>query len=99
MGSNPFDGLAAGRGTIAIKIPERILGPATYQIYLTFYADFDAYGRTIDVPGVVGSFTLDDTSTRRGNRRNGFLSLRLPWQVQRQIGSSKAAIGSDAVPS
>jgi lipopolysaccharide transport system ATP-binding protein len=82
MGFNPFDGLTAGRGTIGIKIPERILGPATYQIYLTFYADLDAYGRMIDVPGVVGGFTLDDTSTRRGNRRQGFLSLRLPWQVE-----------------
>ncbi|HWX85066.1 MAG TPA: ABC transporter ATP-binding protein [Xanthobacteraceae bacterium] len=81
-GTNPFDRLAAGSGTLNIKIPERILSPATYQIYLGFYADFDSYGRQIDVPGVVGEFSLDDTSTRRGNRRSGFLSLRLPWQIE-----------------
>ncbi len=98
MGSNPFDALTAGRGTIGITIPERILGPATYQIYLSFYADFDAYGRMIDVPGVVGAFTLDDTSTRRGNRRQGFLSLRLPWQMQSHGGGSEAALAADAVP-
>jgi len=96
MGFNPFDGLPPGRGTIGIKIPERILSPATYQICLTFYADLDAYGRIIDVPGVVGEFTLDDTSTRRGNRRNGFLSLRLPWQVQPCGGSRETAPGDDA---
>jgi len=90
MGTNPFDGLTAGRGTIGIKIPERILGAATYQIYLSFYADFDTYGRMIDVPGVVGAFTLDDTSTRRGNRRQGFLSLRLPWQVESRAGAAGA---------
>ena len=96
MGTNPFDGLTAGRGTIAIKIPERILSPASYQIHLTFHADLDAYGRMIDVPGVVGEFSLVDTSTRRGNRRQGFLSLRLPWQVQSRVGSSEASLG-DAV--
>jgi len=82
MGFDPLGELTAGRGTIAIKIPERILSPATYQISLTFYADFDSYGRMIDVPGVVGEFSLDDTSTRRGNRRQGYLSLRLPWRVE-----------------
>jgi len=78
---NPFDGLAASSGKINIKIPDRILAPASYQIYLHFYSDYDSYGREIDIPGVVGEFSLDDTSTRRGNRRAGFLSLRLPWQI------------------
>jgi lipopolysaccharide transport system ATP-binding protein len=82
VGANPFDRLPTGSGTINIKIPERILSPATYQIYLNFYADFDSYGRQIDVPGVVGEFNLNDTSTRRGNRRGGFLSLKLPWQIE-----------------
>jgi lipopolysaccharide transport system ATP-binding protein len=91
MGVNPFDGLTAGRGTIGIKIPARILGPATYQIYLSFYANFDAYGRMIDVPGVVAEFSLDDTSTHRGNRRQGFLSLRLPWQIESRAAPAAAS--------
>ena len=80
-GVNPFDRLPAGSGTACITIPERILGAGTYQIYLSFASGFDPAGPDIDVPGVVGEFSLDDTSTRRGNRRNGFLSLKLPWQM------------------
>jgi lipopolysaccharide transport system ATP-binding protein len=83
-GGNPFERLSAGSGTINIAIPRRILGPGTYQIYLHFYSDFDSYGFNIDVPGTVGEFSLDDTSTQRGNRRGGFLCLKLPWQMAAQ---------------
>jgi lipopolysaccharide transport system ATP-binding protein len=80
-GVNPFERLAAGSGTACVRVPERILGAGTYQIYLSFASGFDAAGPSIDVPGVVGEFNLTDTSTRRGNRRNGYLSLKLPWQM------------------
>jgi lipopolysaccharide transport system ATP-binding protein len=80
-GANPFERLAAGSGTACVRVPERILGAGTYQIYLSFASGFDAAGPSIDVPGVVGEFNLTDTSTRRGNRRNGYLSLKLPWQM------------------
>jgi lipopolysaccharide transport system ATP-binding protein len=92
---NLFDRLAAGSGTITIEIPERILGPGAYQVYLHFYAHYDSYGREIDVPGVVGEFTLDDTSTRRGNRRSGFLSLRLPWQMRPYVEGGRVAVGDN----
>jgi lipopolysaccharide transport system ATP-binding protein len=81
-GVNPFDGMSAGFGTLTIRIPERILGPGSYQVSLSFYSEFDSYGRMLDAPGVVGEFHLDDTSTRRGNRRKGHLSLKLPWQIE-----------------
>ena len=64
-----------------MTIPGRILGAGAYQIFLSFASGFDPAGPEVDVPGVVGEFRLDDTSTRRGNRRNGFLSLKLPWQM------------------
>jgi lipopolysaccharide transport system ATP-binding protein len=83
-GVNPFDRLPAGSGTAWITIPARILGAGTYQIFLSFASGFDPAGPEIDIPGVVGEFRLDDTSTRRGNRRNGFLSLKLPWQMVEQ---------------
>jgi lipopolysaccharide transport system ATP-binding protein len=79
--ANPFDQLDAGSGTVNIRIPARVLGHGTYQIYLSFASGLDAAGPMIDVPGVVGEFTLDDTGTRRGNRRNGFLSMKLDWQA------------------
>jgi lipopolysaccharide transport system ATP-binding protein len=80
-GVNPFDRLPAGSGTAWIRIPERILGAGTYQLHLSFASGSDPAGPVVDNPGVVGEFRLDDTSTRRGNRRNGYLSMKLPWQV------------------
>jgi lipopolysaccharide transport system ATP-binding protein len=79
-GANPFDNIAAGDGTVHIRIPARILGHGAYQIYLSFASGLDVAGPTIDVPGTVGEFTLEDTGTRRGNRRNGFLSVKLAWE-------------------
>jgi lipopolysaccharide transport system ATP-binding protein len=78
-GANPCDALAAGSGTLRVKIPARVLGAGSYQIYLSFASGFDPSGPIVDVPGIVGEFSLDDTSTRRGNRRNGYLSLKLDW--------------------
>jgi lipopolysaccharide transport system ATP-binding protein len=80
-GANPLDKLAAGSGTLHIAIPARVLGAGSYQIYLSFASGFDPAGPEVDVPGVVGEFSLDDTSSRRGNRRNGYLSLRLDWEM------------------
>jgi lipopolysaccharide transport system ATP-binding protein len=80
-GVNPFDRMTAGSGLACITLPARVLGAGTYQIYLSFASAQDASGPEVDNPGVVGEFRLDDTSTRRGNRRNGYLSLKLPWQV------------------
>jgi len=80
-GANPLDKLAAGSGMLHIAIPARVLGAGSYQIYLSFASGFDPAGPDVDVPGVVGEFSLDDTSTRRGNRRNGYLSLRLDWEM------------------
>jgi lipopolysaccharide transport system ATP-binding protein len=81
FGNGPFERLMTGNGTVYVTIPARILGPGTYQIYLTFNSGFDPSGHIIDIPGVVGEFNLDDTSTSRGNRRNGYLSLKLPWYI------------------
>jgi lipopolysaccharide transport system ATP-binding protein len=80
-GHNTLDQLTAGSGRLDIAIPARILGPGTYQIYLSFASRFDPSGPEVDVPGIVGEFSLDDTSTRRGNRRAGYLSLKLAWQA------------------
>jgi len=71
--------LGAGSGTVVITIPRRVLGPGTYTIYLSFASGLDVAGPEIDIPGIVGEFALDDSSTRRGNRRNGYLSVILEW--------------------
>jgi lipopolysaccharide transport system ATP-binding protein len=80
-GADPFERLTAGSGTLHVAIPARVLGAGTYQIYLTFASGLDPAGPEVDTPGIVGEFSLDDTSTRRGNRRNGYLSMKLGWEV------------------
>lgn len=79
-GRNTLDGLSAGDGALLIKVPPRILGVGTYQIYLSFASPLDPAGPNIDVPGIVGQFVVDDTQTLRGNRRNGYLSTILDWE-------------------
>jgi len=79
---NPFDSMGAGQSRLVVKIPPRILGPGTYQIYLSFSSVSDSYGNQIDSPGIVGEFHLDDTATPRGNHRNGYLSTILDWSLR-----------------
>lgn len=79
-GINSLDGIEAGQGTLLIRIPPRILGAGSYQIYLSFASRLDPAGPNIDVPGIVGQFVVDDSRTLRGNRRNGYLSTILDWQ-------------------
>jgi lipopolysaccharide transport system ATP-binding protein len=83
-GANPLDKLTAGPGVLSVKIPARVLGAGTYQIYLSFASPLDPTGPHVDVPGIVGEFSLNDTTTRRGNRRGGYLSLKLDWDAEPQ---------------
>jgi lipopolysaccharide transport system ATP-binding protein len=77
---DPLDDITTGPGVLTIGIPARVLGPATYQVYLSFASDTDASGPAIDVPGIVGEFRLDDPTTRLGNRRAGYVSTKLRWE-------------------
>jgi hypothetical protein len=80
-GANPFEKLDEGKGVAVIRIPPRTFGPGTFQIYLSFASRLDDAGPEIDDPGIVGEVGLDDTSTRRGNARNGHLCLKLDWRL------------------
>jgi lipopolysaccharide transport system ATP-binding protein len=77
---DPLVELGGGEGTLFITVPPRILGPGTYQIFLCFWSGLDEAGPEIDSPGIVGQFVVDDTRTRRGNTRSGYLSTILDWE-------------------
>ncbi|MCI5223054.1 MAG: ABC transporter ATP-binding protein [Candidatus Electrothrix sp. AR4] len=79
-GKNPLDNLEPGEHSISIKIPPRTLAPGTYYIYLNFTGP-ESQRENIDSPGIVGRFQLDDPLSKRGNRRNGFFSTLLEWEV------------------
>jgi lipopolysaccharide transport system ATP-binding protein len=76
-----LDRLTPGNGMLIARIPARVLGRGRYQIYLGMASDLDPAGPAVDVPGIVGEFQLDDPGTRLGNRRQGFLSMKLDWTL------------------
>ena len=78
---NPLDGLPAGMYSTHITVPARTLAPGDYDVLFNFTSISGIKGFNVDSPGVVGSFHLDDSTTWRGNRRSGFFSTRLPWNV------------------
>jgi lipopolysaccharide transport system ATP-binding protein len=87
---NPLEELSEGSGTLVIEVPPRVLGAGSYQLYMSFASGSDPAGPEVDTPGIVGQFQLDDTSTPRGNRRNGYLSMILDWKSTTATDSRKA---------
>ncbi len=76
---NSFDALKKGLNKIVLTIPPRTLGPGTYTIYVNFT---DNNGNTLDSPGNLFSFHLDDILTSRGNKRGGFFSTLISWEIK-----------------
>ncbi len=77
---NPLDELAAGLHEIDLTIPRRSIAAGNYAVYLNFTCR-RADQPTVDSPGIVGRFRLDDFTSRRGNRRTGYLSSLAHWGV------------------
>jgi len=80
---NPLDDLPVGTYSVRITIPARTLGPGQYSVYLNFASLLSFKGFSVDTPGVVCTFSLDDFVSRRGNKRAGFFSTQLSWDVSR----------------
>jgi lipopolysaccharide transport system ATP-binding protein len=77
---NALDDLPVGLYSIYITIPARTLAPGYYSVYLNFTNTLSG-GSNVDSPGTVLSFTLNDITTARGNKRHGFFSTTLGWKV------------------
>ncbi len=78
---NPLDNLNTGIQRLAITIPARTLGPGDYYAAANFTSIQNQQGFSVDSPGIVCRFHLDDFNTRRGNRRQGYFSTRMNWLV------------------
>jgi len=78
-GSNPFEMLEPGTHQISIILPARTLAPGGYYIYLNFTSP-EMPGDNVDSPGSVCHFHLNDTISKRGNKRGGFFSTLLDWR-------------------
>ena len=78
---NPLDNLIKGLYLIKITIPPRTLASGDYNINLVF-TGFLGGAMPVDDPGIVGHIRLDDFISTRGNRRPGFFSTLLPWEIR-----------------
>jgi lipopolysaccharide transport system ATP-binding protein len=83
-GNNALDSLDCGTHRITIAIPPRTLAPGDYHVYLNFTSP-EYQGGNIDSPGIVCRFHLDDPASKRGNRRGGFFSTLLDWNLDSSI--------------
>jgi lipopolysaccharide transport system ATP-binding protein len=76
---NPLDNLPAGTHRVLITIPSRTLGPGEYVVYFNFTSLLSTKSFNVYSPGNVCSFRLNDFTSHRGNRREGFFSTQLSW--------------------
>jgi lipopolysaccharide transport system ATP-binding protein len=88
-GTNILDGLPPGEHCIRVAIPQRLLAPSSYSLYVSFASSQSSRGFCVDAPGEVVSFTVHDPNTMRGNNRGGFFSTILDWKVSKVPGSSE----------
>ena len=75
---NPLDDLREGRHIVTATIPPRTLAPGRYNVYVSL-ASMSGRRFNVDVPGIVGSFRLHDSWSRRGDTRGGFHGVLLSW--------------------
>jgi lipopolysaccharide transport system ATP-binding protein len=80
-GQNPLDGCSCGLHKVKITLPARLLAPGEYVAYFSFASPMGVSGFSIDCPGDLLSFRLEDPNSRRGNNRAGFFGTLLPWDV------------------
>lgn len=80
-GTNPLDDLPIGLYSVRITIPPRTLGPGEYYVYLNF-TSMSGGQFNVDSPGTVCIFSLDDFTSKRGNKRPGFFSTLLAWDIE-----------------
>jgi lipopolysaccharide transport system ATP-binding protein len=76
---NPLDGIREGEHNFRLVIPKRTLSVGEYIVYLNFASPFNLDGFTVDTPGNILKFSVDDTSTKRGKNRRSQLSTLLKW--------------------
>ena len=76
--SNLFNNLSIGRYFFQIIIPKRTLGVGKYKILINFLSKISMINELDSIKKLV--FILNDSNTKRGNKRLGYFSTLLKWK-------------------
>ncbi len=80
---NTLEDLPAGLHTFRLRVPPRSLGAGDYRLHFSVARGMKGTVE-MDNPGFIARFTLDDVTTLKGNRRLGYLSTLIDWDVTQQ---------------
>jgi lipopolysaccharide transport system ATP-binding protein len=80
---NVLDNLEPKKYKINIEIPARTLAHGNYSVLLSFASSQAVKNFHIDNPQYTCSFSLSDSTTSRGNNRQGYLSTLLKWDIKK----------------
>jgi lipopolysaccharide transport system ATP-binding protein len=78
---NQVDSLSEGNYRLRVRIPPRILGHGEYSINIAFTSPQAKQGFYVDSAENILNFRLSDENSERGNKRGGFLSTLLKWEL------------------
>lgn len=79
---NSFDNLPLGESKVRLHFPKRMIGQGSYMINVNLSSRFNITGHVIDRAYPCVGFELNDYTTDRGNRRRGFFSTIISWDIQ-----------------
>lgn len=82
---NVLDNLTLGNYKSTVKLPNRLLAPGEYTVYLSFVSAQSAKAFNVDLPGEVCVFRLEDITSWRGNNRKGYFSTLLKWETTEMV--------------
>ena len=78
---NYFERLPIGISTVRMHFPKRLLAAGKYIINLTLASRTSAYTHTLDRVVPCLKFELNEYNTNQTNRREGFFSTLIDWEI------------------
>ena len=81
VGKNVFENLPIGSALVRLRFPPRLLAPGAYLVNTSLASQFNVKGFNIDVSSYCLHFELNDYRTMRGNKRKGYFSTIIDWEI------------------
>ncbi len=78
---NKLQSIPVGKHKIRLTIPKRSIAPGEYLITVNFQSDHNISGFTMDRNEEFLKFDIHDYNTERGDKRTGYFSTLLDWQL------------------